>query len=161
MIEKVSGIYCIRNLVTGDLYIGQAVNLHTRKRQHFNSLKRGDHDSIYLQNAYNKYGKDNFVFETLFICEPEYLTLHEQGFVDIYNPHYNIQKICVNSNRGVTLSEETKHKISVAITGKPVSDESRLKMSLSHKGVPLSEETKKKLAEAGKGGLLPKKQDLN
>jgi hypothetical protein len=56
---------------------------------------------------------------------------------------------------GRVVSEETKHKMSIAHKGKAPcpagwkqSEESRLKMSESKKGHPTSEETKRKISEA-------------
>ena len=57
-------IYRITNKVTGQHYIGQTVDINRRKRTHFNSLKRQDHDNPKLQASWNKYGEDNFEFES-------------------------------------------------------------------------------------------------
>lgn len=138
---KESGIYCVRNLITGDLYIGQATEFNKRKNDHFNRLRKGIHHSIYFQRAYDKYGKGSFVFEILFLCEPEYLGVHEQGFVDIYNPHYNMCKICTTSQRGVKRDDETRAKLSLANKGH----------APPNKGIPSSDDTKKKLSESRKG----------
>jgi len=62
---KQSGIYQIRNLITGDLYIGQSINLMNRKGQHFSCLRLNRNNHPHLQNAFNKYGEENFVFEIL------------------------------------------------------------------------------------------------
>ena len=52
-------IYRITNKVTGQHYIGQTVDINRRKRTHFNSLKRQDHDNPKLQASWNKYGEEN------------------------------------------------------------------------------------------------------
>lgn len=57
-------IYRITNKVTGQHYIGQTVDINRRRRTHFNSLKRQDHDNPKLQASWNKYGEDNFEFES-------------------------------------------------------------------------------------------------
>lgn len=57
-------------------------------------------------------------------------------------------------NRGITpapLSNEAKHRISVAHKGKITSDETKLKMSIAAKGKPKSEEHKKNLSKINKG----------
>lgn len=77
-----SGVYQIRNLITNDIYIGQSINLNRRKQHHLSSLKHSKHKSTYLQNAFNKYGEENFVFEILLICEPFELTYYEQKLVE-------------------------------------------------------------------------------
>ena len=62
-----SGIYKITNKIDGKCYIGQSSNIKKRFKDHRYDLKYNKHDNPYLQNAYNKYGKDNFKFEIL--CE--------------------------------------------------------------------------------------------
>lgn len=59
------GIYSIKNLVDGKIYIGQTTNLEIRKSAHFASLKRGKHYNLYLQRAFAKYGEKNFEFHIL------------------------------------------------------------------------------------------------
>lgn len=58
-------IYGIKNKINGKYYIGQSINFISRKSRHLFLLKKGDHHSKYLQNAWNKYGEDNFIFEIL------------------------------------------------------------------------------------------------
>lgn len=90
MIKK-SGVYCIFNQINKKMYIGSATNFKSRKYTHFKSLKDGTHHSTYLQNAYNKYGKSNFVFVILEFVDKDNLLVHEQmwinkfNFTDLYN----------------------------------------------------------------------------
>ena len=65
-----SGVYKITNLINNKFYVGSSINLKQRKHAHFYSLKLGKHKSPYLQNAFNKYGIENFVFEVIKYCEP-------------------------------------------------------------------------------------------
>jgi len=59
------GIYCFTNRVNGNQYIGGSLDLNKRKSNHLSALKRKTHASIILQNAYNKYGQENFDFKIL------------------------------------------------------------------------------------------------
>jgi group I intron endonuclease len=148
------GIYQIRNLITNDLYIGQSNHLHVRETSHFWELKRGTHHSIHLQNAFNKYGKENFVFEILLICESFELTYYEQKLVNTLNPSYNICKECINSIKGIKLPEDTKLKIGNANRGRHLSEEARLKMSVAAKNrAPMSQKTKEKVIFALKNRI--------
>jgi hypothetical protein len=60
-----TGIYCIFNKITKKRYIGSASGKHgfrARWRNHKWRLRNGKHHSLYLQNAWNKYGEDSFEF---------------------------------------------------------------------------------------------------
>jgi len=163
-----SGIYQIRNLINGNLYIGQAKNLKLRKQKHFSELRRNAHKNKHLQNAYLKYGESNFVFEIILICDEEFLTYNEQLLVDKFNPEYNIRRECVDSNIGLKHSEESKKKIKENHTdisgelnpmyGKKQSEESNKKNRESQLGDKghnygkiLPEETLIKMSNARKG----------
>ena len=60
-----SGIYQIKNLINGKIYLGQTQDFETRKKHHFWKLKGNYHYNEHLQSAFNKYGEENFVFEIL------------------------------------------------------------------------------------------------
>lgn len=112
------GIYQIRNIFNGDIYIGQTTNFSKRRREHYRNLNKNLNKNPHLQKAFNKYGADNFVFEILLYCEPFELTRYEQKMVDILNPKYNILKECVETARGVKRSEETINLLSISHMGK-------------------------------------------
>ena len=63
------GIYQIKNLVNGKIYIGSSVDLKRRRKHHFVDLRRNVHHCKYLQRAWNKYGETKFKFEILEIVE--------------------------------------------------------------------------------------------
>lgn len=149
-----SGVYQIRNLVNGNLYIGQSADLYTRMMAHLSSLRSHTHNSVVIQRAYDKYGEDNFVFEVLVHCEKDELTKYEQHFVDTLNPQYNIRKICVDSPLGTHHSEETRLKMSKSLKGRVHSEETKSRMSKSAIGKKFSDEHRRKLSEANKGKKL-------
>ena len=99
------GIYKIENLVTGDFYIGQSVNLKSRKYQHFYDLRNKKHCNKYFQNSFNKHGSENFRFSVLIFCDKNNLTLYEQLFVDKLNPKFNLCLVCVDSVKGVRFNK--------------------------------------------------------
>jgi len=69
-----SGVYQIVNIINGHKYIGSSTNLKKRLGVHKNMLKSDKHDNPHLQNAWNKYGKENFKFEIICSC-PEDKTI--------------------------------------------------------------------------------------
>lgn len=109
-----SGIYCIENKVTAKKYIGQSGNVDDRWRRHQNELNNNKHHNSYLQNAWNKYGKDKFIFYILEYCNKDELDEKEKYYISMYNTTdrsngYNLQSGGQASN---THSDETRKKIS-------------------------------------------------
>lgn len=79
------GIYKITCLKNNMVYIGQSTCLKTRIRNHKGSLKRSSHTNTHLQNAWNKYGENNFIFEIIEECKGEELNNREVYWIEKYN----------------------------------------------------------------------------
>ncbi len=83
-----SGIYQIRNLINGKVYVGSFRNLKERWGEHKRLLRsnRLKHHSPHLQHAWNKYGEENFIFEILIHCRATRKTLlcYEQKYMDFF-----------------------------------------------------------------------------
>jgi group I intron endonuclease len=113
---KQSGIYQIRNLVNGKVYVGSAVNIERRLYRHKYQLHNNKHDNEYLQRSWNKYGENIFAFEVLeFVKDAEVLLEREQYWLDLFKSYvrengYNICPKAGNSS-GTRHSEETKRLI--------------------------------------------------
>lgn len=148
--NKISGIYEIRNTINNDRYIGSSVNMEKRMNEHRRTLNKNIHYNRFLQRAWNKYGEDNFEFNLLFECEEKYLLIEEQKLLD-EKPIYNLAKSATAFNRGCISSEETKHKISANNgrywLGKTRSEETKRKISENRKGIYHSELTKEKISK--------------
>lgn len=105
------GIYCIRNSVTGERYIGSSVNVEARWLIHKTHLSRKSHHSSKLQSAWNKYGRGNFVLEIIeqiVDSENKTLTDREQYWIthyDSYKRGYNSTPI---ASRRYTLTDEER-----------------------------------------------------
>lgn len=166
---KLSGIYKIQSFKKPErCYIGSSQNIPGRWKKHLNELRRGDHNNGRLQNHFNKYGETDLNFSILLACDVDDLIMHEQFFIDSYNPFFNICKIA-GSSLGVKrgpLSEEHRLKISQFQRGKIVSIETRIKKSIAlkgkntwSKGMKRSEEYCEHLSEIKKGNtnMLGKK----
>ena len=92
--RNISGIYQIKNLINNKLYIGSSKNLYERFLTHRAELRNNYHFNTHLQNAFNKYGEQNFQFTILQQCDNDQNLLFdlEQWYVDILNPEYNQNK---------------------------------------------------------------------
>lgn len=123
------GIYKIENIVTREIYIGQSLRLSGRLVAHFSNLRNGRHENQYLQRSFSKYGEKNFISSILLYCEDFELTYYEQKIVDYMRPSYNIQKECVNSNKGIKLSKEAREKISEANRKRILSEKTKKNIS--------------------------------
>ena len=112
-------VYQISNTINQKVYIGSSSHnrgITHRWTQHTRALNAKQHHSIILQRAWDKYGKESFVFEILLYCDPENCLWYEQMFLDHLKPEYNIAKIA-GSPKGI------KHTVC-----------SKLNMSLAHRG---------------------------
>ena len=95
----ISCIYEIRNKINNKIYIGSTVDFKKRKATHLKELRQGKHANSHLQNAWNKYGEDNFSFKIIERCSIENLLIREQYYINLFYGEncYNIQKIACNN----------------------------------------------------------------
>lgn len=151
-----SGIYEILNVENGKRYIGSAKNIAFRWSLHVNSLKRGDHHSVLLQRAYNKYGCSAFRFKELILCDVKNLLFYEQRFIDAFEPEYNISKVA-GSRLGVKASKETIERLKESWRIRGVTDAQKrhlkemIESNIGRKRPPMSEDQKQKLRDANLG----------
>ena len=87
---KISGIYEIVNTITGDFYIGSSIDLYRREKEHFVESVWKQNQNKPLYKYMQQYGKENFLFKTIWLCVPEELKKYEQLAIDKYNPKYNV-----------------------------------------------------------------------
>lgn len=93
--RPIMGVYCIQNAINNKRYIGSSVNVLVRLEKHRSLLRSNKHENLYLQNAWNKYGEDNFICYLLEAYDTdvkEYLTKKEQSWIDSINSEYNLTR---------------------------------------------------------------------
>lgn len=127
------GVYKIyfENDKKNKVYIGISNNLTRRKTEHLNNLLENCHKNKFLQNAYKKYGVENFKFEILEICEVGCLVSKEEEYIKKYNSFNN--KYGYNLTSGgehFKLSELTKKKLSIVKSGGKLSDKTKIKLTI-------------------------------
>jgi group I intron endonuclease len=59
------GVFQIRNIVNGKVYVGSSVNLDKIWNRHKFQLEMGGHKSKKLQSDWNEMGCNSFIFEVL------------------------------------------------------------------------------------------------
>lgn len=136
-----TGIYEIRNIKNGRRYVGSAVNVSKRWREHLRQLETGKHHSRFMQRCWNKNGGENFIFRVLKACEVGDLIAEEQEAIDAIKPEYNSVPTA-GSQLGYRHTEETRKKMSKSrpkdfspMTGKCHSEETKEKIRRAKKGV--------------------------
>lgn len=127
-----SGIYKIEH-ESGKTYIGSAVNIKRRIKEHIVALKNNKHYNKKLQNCFNKHGIESFLFREVLLCEKEELIKNEQYYIDTLKPWFNIC-LTAGSPLGTKLSDDEKRKISIAHKGKKHTEEFKKYISKINKG---------------------------
>ena len=155
-------IYSITNLVNDKRYIGISQNYEDRKRVHLWALKNKKHKNEKLQNAVNKYGLENFIFEILEEIEIDSrieALKYENFYINLYDSFRN----GYNKSQGFdgsTLqiqSDKTKEKHRQLMLNNKIwlnkhhTEETKKKIGKIHKGKILSNSTKEKISKSRKG----------
>jgi len=141
---KKCGIYVVENKINNKKYIGQSTNIESRWKIHNSRLSKNCHNNKHLQLAWNKYGKNNFVFKIIEECSKEALDKKEKYFIKFFKSDnsefgYNVTK------GGKSFSSENmteKMKISCSINGKKAANKIRyIKLHSNNKCKQCGKET--------------------
>lgn len=152
-----SGVYVIRNVRSGRVYVGSSKNIPKRWSAHKTLLRQGRHHSPFLQNAWNSHGEFAFEFKIIEAVEiASDLFGREQFWIDklgayIASGGMNAAAWAGMPMLGRKLPEQHKAKIAAKSVGRKHSDETKQKQREWHLGRPRSEETKAKLRVANLG----------
>lgn len=138
----ISGVYQIRQLMSGKLYVGSSVDITRRQKEHTRALNGGRHRNVKLQSAWDKYGRDSFEFATLVICRREDLLMYEQLAIDALNPTYNCCPVAGNT-LGTRRTHEQRSRLS----------------SLKKLAIPKGSNAAMRAAAAARAALAEKRKD--
>lgn len=170
------GIYRIKNLINGKLYIGQTLDRFIERYwNHLWKLNNHSHDNRHLQSAWDKYGGSSFEFSIIHkLKENEDIDDLERYYIQQYdfNNLYNIQHGGQDHVMlGTHMSDKTKAKIGEAnrknMLGKKHSEETKERMSVARNGITqwgkcsLSYDQAKNVKELLMSGLSPKQVSDN
>jgi len=153
--SKKGGVYQIRNLINGKVYIGSAKCFQVRASQHTSSLKENKHQNKHLQASFNKWGEDAFLFEVLEVIDGDKLqrTTREQQYLEKWYENweqcYNFQRnpICKQPKIGKNVEQMRRKRISLANKNKKRSTEYSKKLSERMKTQWKNEKYKRKICE--------------
>ena len=119
MEDKICGIYMIKNKVSNESYIGQAVDIYSRWKRHINELHNQCHYNKHLQRSWNKYGENSFEFSIVEVCSETELNAKEIYWIAENNSFYNGYNQTKGGDgvRGYKHSDEYKQKVSERVSG--------------------------------------------
>lgn len=148
---SLTGIYTVTNIIDNKIYVGYSKNCNKRFAEHTSLLLNNKHKNLHLQNAWNKYGKDKFVFEILEECDKQYLASQEHYWVITLNTRdfnfgYNILPTHpFKLNSGHSLETKSKQRLS-ALKRKNYKEQLE-QLRISNVGKKASVETLEKMSK--------------
>ena len=152
-----TGIYKILNLKNNKVYIGSAIDINKRWRDHRWHLRENKHHNSHLQSSYNKYGLENFKFNIELECGIKDLLVEERKTIKKYNSYNKEFGYNVNDPEHVFLgkkhSEETKKKLSEQKIGNKNPMYGKKGKFHHNYQKKVSEESKRKISETCRGRL--------
>jgi group I intron endonuclease len=109
------GVYSITNILDNKRYIGSTKkSFNSRLRQHINKLNKGNHHCLHLQNAWNKYGEENFSFTIEEVWDGKSNILDREAFyIEKYNSYLNGYNANPNPNTSPMYNKNSREKSSI------------------------------------------------
>lgn len=114
MREKIVGIYAIKNKINNKFYIGISIDIKRRWLTHVRDFNKQQHYNEYLQNAWHKYGGENFEFiilEQLENIDNHLLNEKEKFWIENYNSYNDGYNLTIGGDSEFFVSYETREKI--------------------------------------------------
>lgn len=124
------GIYCLLNLINGNIYIGSSVNLAARLNNYLNNtfLKNSKNNNMPIILALLKYGQENFAVLIVEYVNIRNLSVRETYYITHLLPYYNVLKQGYSSI-GYKHTEATKKMLSELAKNRIHSDNTKTLIS--------------------------------
>ena len=157
--KNVKGVYMIVS-PSNKIYVGSTINILNRFRAYRRLKCKGQ---IKLYNSFKKYGVNLHKFYVLCILDCDSLLLRKEAEVGIY---YNTLNNGLNcrlpkvSDEFISMSLETRIKISQMHKGKKLTKEQKLNISEVHRGKKLSKSHVETIKRANKGRVFSKEHRM-
>lgn len=110
-LKSVIGVYMLFNIVNGKRYIGSSIDLYNRLHEHLHNLKNGKSHNKYMQDDFNEYGEDCFIYSILEYSNGLSVRDLEHRYIKFMKPEYNYSENYA-SNFKREVSNEVRNKIS-------------------------------------------------
>lgn len=156
---RIMGVYAIRNIVSGRIYVGSTSRLNRRWADHKSLLERGKHHSRRLQRSWTKHGPSAFSFEILEQVDSlRDLLVAEQTWIDRLNAAcqqrgFNVLPLAGKS-AGRLFSRGIRLKMGASQRGRKHSAEHIAKAVAARAGYRPTEEHKRIISWFHKGKLV-------
>lgn len=108
-----TGIYQIKNMKNGKIYIGSTNNFAKRQKQHFHELKTGRHINKALQHDFKTHGDDNFQWKIVEYTWNSNRLQREQAWIDKYKKSKILYNTGVANANPKTIKNEFAKIISI------------------------------------------------
>lgn len=124
-------IYKITCLSTRKVYVGKTTQLFKRMKSHYFSLSYDCHYNKKLQNAFNKYGEQNFEYEVIYSFVPiEYLSFMELSVMLSYD--------CIDNGMNISRKSEGGNGGSIKGRKRPQSEKDRISKTMKERKISFS-----------------------
>lgn len=150
---QLPGVYAIKCIPNGRIYIGSSKNIEVRRKRHLSDLMARRHTSRHMQSSFDKYSADNFLFTVLYFSNIEVERLQQETrFISIISPSILFNSAPVaGTTLGYKHTPETRNLMSAQRTGKPLTNAQKIALSRSRHGKPKSRLHKQALSVAQTG----------
>lgn len=149
-------VYKITNKINGKIYIGKSKNIAIRFAKHIKiaeTFLESDNHFQAIHGAIKKYGKENFILDTIEVCDENNINEKEIYWISFLKTQDKIYGYNLTSggDGATNRSEESINKWRIKMLGKKHSREHNRKISESNKGKIISQSVREKISKANLG----------